>query len=310
MDIVTRDDVAAAAGRVTGVVRRTPAVTLEGEAIGLDHAVVLKLDLLQVTGSFKARGATSLLSGVEVPPAGVVAASGGNFGLAIAWAAQQLGVPATIFVPDTSSPAKLARLRSLAPRLEVVAGYYAEALAASRAFVADSGALLAHAYDQREVVAGQGTCAVELSEQAELDTVLVAVGGGGLMAGIAGWYAGEVRVVAVETEACPTLHAALAAGRPVDVEVGGIAADALGARRVGSFGLAAAQAYVETSLLVSDEAVVDAQRRLWAATRLVAEPAGVAALAALTCGAYRPGPGERVGVLVCGANTDPASIAA
>lgn len=309
MDPITRDDVTAAAARIEGLVRRTPVITIEGEALGLDHEVVCKLELLQATGSFKARGASSLLTGVDVPPAGVVAASGGNFGAAIAWAARRLGVPATIFVPDTSSATKLERLRSFADRVEVVPGYYAQALEASRAHVAATGALLAHAYDQPEVVAGQGTCAVELDEQADLDTLLVAVGGGGLIGGIATWYAGRVRVVAVETERCPTLHAALAAGRPVDVAVGGIAADALGAARIGRLGLAAVQAHVAASLLVDDQAVIEAQRRLWAATRLVAEPAGAAGLAALTAGAYRPEPGERVGVVVCGANTDPSTVA-
>lgn len=301
---LTRDDVAAAAARIAGHIRRTPVMTVDGDAFGLSGDVVCKLDLLQATGSFKARGAMSLLTGVEVPAAGVVAASGGNFGLAIAWAARRLGVPATIFVPDTSSAAKIDRLRSVADRVEVVAGFYADALAASRAFVADTGALFAHAYDQPEVVAGQGTCAVELSEQVELDTLLVAVGGAGLLGGVATWYAGGVRVVAVETERCPALHAALVAGEPVDVEVGGIAADALGARRVGALGFAAAQRYVADSLLVTDDAVVDAQRRLWAAARLVVEPAGAAALAALTSLAYRPRADERVGVILCGANID------
>ncbi len=307
MSPLARDHVAAAADRVSGHIRRTPVLTLEAEALGVAVPVVCKLDLLQPTGSFKVRGAVSLLTGAERARSGVVAASGGNFGLAIAWAARRLGVPATIFVPDTSRPAKLDRLRSVADRLEVVPGYYADALAASQAFVADTGALFAHAYDQLEVVAGQGTCAVELAEQAELDTVLVAVGGGGLIGGIATWYQGEVRVVAVETEGCAALHAALSAGEPVDVDVGGIAADALGARRVGVLGFEAARMYVADSLLVTDDDVIDAQRRLWQGARLVAEPGGAAALAALTSGAYRPAAGERVGVILCGANTDPGS---
>lgn len=272
--------------------------------------VTLKLDLLQPTGAFKVRGAFSLLTAREVPAAGVVAASGGNFGLAVAHAARALGHAARIFVPATSPADKLERFGALGAEVEVVDGYYPDALAASEEAIATSGALRAHAYDQPEVLAGQGTAALELDEQTDgaIDTVLVAVGGAGLIGGVATWLRDRVRVVAVETAGCPTLHRALAAGRPVDVEVGGLAASSLGARRVGELGFAAARRWVDDSVLVTDEDVREAQRRLWDACRLVAEPGGAAALAALTAGAYRPDAGERVALLVCGANTDPSTV--
>jgi threonine dehydratase len=277
---------------------------------GAPHAVplVAKLDLLQPTGSFKVRGATSLLSAVDVPSAGVVAASGGNFGLAIAYAAQRLGHRASVFVPDSSPPEKIGPLRALGAHVQVVPGYYAEALTAADEHVARTGAVRAHAYDQREVVAGQGTAGLELAEDApEVDTVVVACGGGGLLAGVAGWFAGGVRVIAVETAGTATLRSALDAGRPVDVEVGGLAASALGARRIGDHAWAARH-LVDATLVVADEDVREAQHRLWETCRLVAEPGGATALAALTSGAYRPAPHEAVAVLVCGANTDPGSV--
>ncbi|GGI06789.1 serine/threonine dehydratase [Egicoccus halophilus] len=308
MDPVTRPDVEAAARRVAGAVRRTPVLVLEPDALGLPGPVAAKLDLLQPTGSFKVRGAASLLTGVEVPPAGVVAASGGNFGLAVAWAARRLGHPAAVFVPDTSPPAKLRPLAELGADVHVVPGYYADALAAADAHVAATGALRAHAYDQAEVVAGQGTATAELLEDVgDLDTLLVAVGGGGLIAGAAAWVGDDVRLVGVETAGTPAMHAARRAGGPVDVEVGGLAASALGARRLGDHAWAA-QRWIDDALLVTDKEVAAAQRRLWAAARLVAEPGGATALAALTSGRYRPAPGERVGLLVCGANTDPAEV--
>lgn len=281
---------------------------VEHDAFGVP--CVLKLDVFQPTGSFKARGASSLLTGIEVPPAGVVAASGGNFGQAIAWAAARLGHDAHIFVPSTSPEAKIAPIRSWGAEVHVVDGYYAAALRAAQDHVAESGAAWAHAYDQREVVAGQGTAAKELLDDIpELDTVLVACGGGGLLAGVAGWLQDGVRVVAVETEGTATLHAARRAGHPVDVEVGGIAASALGAPRVGELAWAA-QRWVDDALLVSDDEVVAAQRQLWRATRLVAEPGGATALAAVTSGRYVPADDERLGVLVCGANTAPGSVVA
>jgi threonine dehydratase len=297
---VSRDEIAAARARVAVHLRVTPTLVIDDL---LEAPVVAKLDLLQPTGSFKVRGATSLLTGVDVPDAGVVAASGGNFGLAIAWAARRLGHRASVFIPDSSPRAKIDRLEGLGAEVQVVAGYYADALAAADAHVARTGALSAHAYDQREVVAGQGTVAVELLEQhPDLDTVLVACGGGGLLAGVAGWVGSGVRVVAVETPGTAACHAARAAGGPVDVEVGGLAASSLGARRLGELAWAA-QPLVDDAVLVADEDVAAAQARLWEARRLVAEPGGVAALAALTSGAYRPAPGERVAVILCGANT-------
>jgi threonine dehydratase len=309
--VVDRDDVAAAHARIAGLVRRTPVVRYAAGTFGIDVEVVAKLDQLQLTGSFKARGAASLLTAVRVPAAGVVAASGGNFGLAVAWAAARLGHRATVVVPSSSPPAKLAAFDGSGADLRVVDGYYADALAAADAFVAETGALRAHAYDQRQVVAGQGTAAVELDAQlrGELDTVLVACGGGGLLAGVVGWLGDRCKVVAVETEATPTLHAALAAGTPVDVEVGGVAASSLGARRIGDLAWAARER-IAASVLVPDDVVRETQRRLWAEARVVAEPGGAAALAALVGRAYVPDVDERVAVLVCGANTDPAEVAA
>jgi threonine dehydratase len=302
---VGRDEIAAARERLRQHLRATP--TLQIDDLG-PVEVVAKLDFLQPTGSFKVRGATSLLTGVEVPAAGVVAASGGNFGLAIAWAARRLGHRATVFVPDSSPRAKIDRLRDLGAEVEVVAGFYADALAAADAHVADTGALSAHAYDQREVVAGQGTVAAELlDEHPDVDTVLVACGGGGLLAGVAGWLQGRVRVVAVETPGTAALHAARAAGEPADVEVSGLAASSLGARRIGSLAWAA-QPWVHDVLLVDDPEVAAAQRGLFDARRLVSEPGGAVALAALLSGRYVPGPGERVAVILCGANTDPGEV--
>jgi len=308
MEPVTRVDVQAAAARIDGAVRRTPVLSLEAGALGPAFPIVAKLDLLQATGSFKVRGATSLLTGVEVPDAGVVAASGGNFGLAVAYAARRLGHRAAVFVPDSSPPAKLAPLADLGADVHVIPGFYADALAAADTHVAATGALRAHAYDQREVVAGQGTATAELlAHTPDLDTLLVAVGGGGLLAGAAAWVGDDVRLIGVETYDTAALHAARAAGRPVDVEVGGLAASSLGARRVGELAWAA-QRWVDDSLLVDDAEVADAQRRLWANARLAAEPGGATALAALTSGRYVPAPRERVGVLVCGGNVDPASV--
>jgi threonine dehydratase len=299
------DDVAAAADRIAGRVRRTPLLTLEGGAFGVPGRLALKLDLLQPTGSFKVRGATNLLAGSEVPDAGVVAASGGNFGLAVAWAAQVLGHRATVVVPATSPASKRDPLAALGAHLEVVPGVYAEALARADELLAATGALRAHAYDDPLVVAGQGTAAREvLADLAGVDTIVVAVGGGGLLAGTCAAVRAadhHVRVVAVETHGCPTLRAALDAGVPVDVEVGGLAVSALGARRLGDHAWAARHD-VHAALTVSDEAVADAQERLWDTCRLRAEPAGAAALAALTAGTYVPEPDERVAVLVCGAN--------
>ena len=309
--VVTRADVAAAAERIEGRVRRTPVAEPGPGAFGIEAPLALKLELFQHTGSFKARGALNRILANDVPGTGVIAASGGNHGLGVAYAAKTVGVPAEIFIPDTSPQTKIDGVRALGAKVEIVSGYYAEALSASRARSRETGALVVHAYDQHEVVAGQGTVGLELSEQApDLDTVLVAVGGAGLIGGIASWYEGRTRVVGVEPERCPTLHTALERGEPVDVEVGGVAADALGAARAGRHGFAAATRFVEGVVLVPDEAIVEAQHRLWRETRLIAEPGGAAALAALLAGAYEPDPDERIGVIVCGANTEPGSITA
>lgn len=306
--VVERGAIEAAADRIGDHVRRTPVVRLEAGAVGLSLPLWLKLDLLQPTGSFKVRGAFSLLQARQVPPAGVIAASGGNFGLAIAYAAHALGHAATVFVPGTTPSVKIDRIRELGATVEVVAGYYPEAFEASQDRAAETGALVAHAYDQPEIVAGAGTCAAELdADVAGLDTVLVAVGGGGLIAGTVGWYEGRARVVGVESEGTPTLFEARRAGHPVDVAVGGIAASALGARRIGSIAWAAVTRWTVESVLVGDDDLRAAQRRLWDAARLLVEPAAAAPLAALLTGAYRPEPGERLAIVLCGANLDPAT---
>lgn len=306
---VTRPDIEEAHERIRPHIRRTPALVAEPGALGSEAPLTLKLEFVQHTGSFKPRGAFNRILANDVPDAGVLAASGGSHGLAVAYAARRLRLPAEIYVPDTSPQFKIEGIRALGAAVHVVPGYYPEALEASRQREEESGALVVHGYDMAEVVTGQGTVGLELSEQApDLDTVLVAVGGAGLIGGIATWYGGRTRVIGVESERCPTLHAALEAGEPVDVEVGGVAADALGAARAGRHGFAAASKWVDRVLLVSDQAIVDAQHALWREIKVVAEPGGATALAALTSGAYRPGPDERIGVLLCGANTDPASL--
>jgi threonine dehydratase len=304
---IGRSDISDAAERIAGFVRLTPMLELGRVAGAID--VALKLESLQVTGSFKARGAFSRMRAAAVGEAGVLAASGGNFGIAVAYAARILGHRAEIFVPSTSPEAKIQRIRDEAAHVTVVPGYYADAAEACRERARAAGALMMHPYDQAEVVAGQGTIGIELDAQApDADTVLVAVGGAGLIGGIAAWFAGRRRVVGVETESCPTLHAALAAGGPIDVEVGGVAADSLGARRVGEIGFGIAGRFVDQVILVSDAAVVEAQRWLWRTCKILAEPGGATSLAALLSGAYVPEPGERVAVVICGANADPSTI--
>jgi threonine dehydratase len=285
--------------------RRTPVVEVAGADFGLDAVtVVLKLELLQHTGSFKPRGAFANLLMRDVPPAGVVAASGGNHGAAVAFAAMKLGKPAKIFVPNVASPAKIARIRGYGADLVVTGERYAEALAASQSLAAQSGAMAVHAYDQVETILGQGSVGLEFEEQdPALDTLLVAVGGGGLLGGIAAWYAGRIKIVGVEPEAAPTLTRALEAGHPVDAEAGGIAADSLAPKRVGELMFPLAQSYVDHVVLVPDEAIQSAQEMLWSVLRVAAEPGGAAALAALLARRYQPRPGGRVGVLVCGGNT-------
>jgi len=286
-------------------IRRTPVISLTAADLGLeDFPLTLKLELTQHAGSFKTRGAFANLLLRPVPEVGVVAASGGNHGAAVAYAAQKLAKPAKIFVPRISSPAKIQRIRDFGADLVVGGERYPDAFAASEAWRTKSGALGVHAFDQVETMLGQGTIGLELDEQApDIDTLLIGVGGGGLIGGIAAWYGSRIRVIGVEPEAAPTLYKALEAGRPVDAEMGGIAADSLAPRRVGELVFPLARKHVERVILVTDDAIRQAQKALWAALRVVAEPGAAAALSALISGRYRPGPGERVGVLVSGGNT-------
>ena len=307
-DMLSPDLIAQAHNRIAGFVRETPVFRPGLGSFGLPFDLVMKLEQLQHGGSFKARGAFNTMLAEPRPVAGVIAASGGNHGIGVALAAECLQCPAEIFVPATAPASKVETLRALGAVVRQGGENYAEALAACEARAAESGALFIHAYDQPSVVAGQGTLAFEWERQADLDTVLVAVGGGGLIGGVAAWYAGRVKVVGVEPAKAPTLHAALAAGHPVDVGVGGIAADSLGARRIGAIGFAVAQQHVDRVVLVDDDNILHARRLLWQQCRLMVEPGGATALAALLSGAYAPQPGERVGVLLCGGNSDPASI--
>ena len=308
---VTRDEIARTYPLIVPHVRRTPVLEIAAEDLGLSgFSPVLKLELTQHSGSFKARGAFANLLLRDVPPAGVAAASGGNHGAAVAYAAQRLGHKARIFVPEISSPAKIARIRGYGADLVVGGKVYADALAACQAWIAASGALSIHAFDQIETMLGAGSVGLELEAQAPgLDSLLVAVGGGGLIGGIAAWYEGRVKVIAVEPRLAPTLNMALSAGRPVDAPAGGIAADSLAPRRIGELVFPIAQRHVAQSVLVEDEAIANAQRVLWEATRIVAEPGAAAPLAALLSKAYVPKPGERVGILVSGANTTAVSFA-
>jgi threonine dehydratase len=318
---VTRQTIAATYELIRSHVRRTPVIEVDATDFGLSgQPIVFKLELLQHTGSFKPRGALASLLSRPVPAAGVVAASGGNHGLAVAFAARKLGVPARIFVPNVSAATKRDRIRELGADLVISGERYADALAASREFAAASGAMEIHAFDQVETLLGQGTVGLEIEEQCGqrvpgtrgesavpgdgLDTLLVAVGGGGLIGGMAAWFAGRVRLVAVEPRTAPTLYRAREAGRPVDAEAGGIAAESLAPRQVGQFMFPLAQKYVEQAVLVEDEAIREAQQALWRVMRVASEPGGAAAFAALLSGVYRPAAAERVGVVLCGSNTD------
>jgi len=302
---IDRAGIAATHAIIAPYVRVTPVLEVTGADFGLPpFPLLLKLEHLQHSGSFKARGAFANLLMREIPRAGVVAASGGNHGAAVAFAARRLGIRARIYVPTVSSPAKIQRIREYGADLVVVGERYADALAASQTWMLESGARPIHAFDQAETLLGQGTVALELDGQAQrLDTLLVAVGGGGLIGGIAAWYRSDTRVVGVEPDGAPTLTEALRAGHPVDAATGSIAADSLAPRQVGALMFQIARAHVDRVVLVSDAAIRRAQEALWATTRLVAEPGGAAALAALLCGAYVPAAGERVGVLVSGGNT-------
>jgi threonine dehydratase len=303
--MISPEDIRAAHAAIVAHIRRTPVIELDSRDLGLEAGrLTLKLELMQHTGSFKARGAFTSLLTRPVPAAGVVAASGGNHGAAVAFAAMKRGVPAKVFVPSIASPAKIRQIGEYGASLVVGGERYADALAASEEWVKQSGAMAIHAYDQEATLCGQGTLGLELEEQAPgITTLLVAVGGGGLIGGVAAWYRKRVKIVGVEPELAPTLTRALEAGRPVDAEAGGIAADSLAPRRVGEIMFPIAQRWVDRTVLVSDDAIRDAQQLLWNALRVVAEPGGAAALAALLSRRYVASPGEQVGVVICGGNT-------
>jgi threonine dehydratase len=315
---VTPHDIDAAAARIAPHIRRTPVMDLAPGTFGLDATVTFKLEFLQHAGSFKPRGAFNTLLSNKPPLAGVAAASGGNHGAAVAYAAMTQGVKATIFVPEISSPAKIAAIRHFGADVRIGGARYNDALDACNAFIAQTGALSIHAYDTVQTIAGQGTLAREWGEQmAErdinylrgLDTVLIAVGGGGLIAGAAAWWSGTgIKVVGVEPAGSRALHAALEAGKPVDVDVQSVAADSLGAKSAGHLVYEITRAAVDHVALVDDAAITAAQKTLWRDFRVASEPGGAAALAALLSHAYRPKAGERVGVLLCGANVDLASL--
>jgi threonine dehydratase len=302
---IDRDQISATEKIIRRHIRRTPVIEADSRDFGLEPIhLVFKLELLQHSGSFKARGAFANLLLRDIPQAGVVAASGGNHGAAVAFAAMRLGVPAKIFVPTVASPVKIERIRGYGAELVVIGERYAEALTASEQWAAESGALTIHAYDQPETLLGQGSVGLEFDQQSpDLDTLLVAVGGGGLIGGVASWYANRIKIVGVEPEAAPTLHNALQAGHPVDSAAGGIAADSLAPKRVGELMFPIAQKFVSGVTLVTDDTIRQAQQALWKVLRIVAEPGGAAAFAALLSGRYKPRPAERVGVLVCGGNT-------
>jgi threonine dehydratase len=302
---VSRPTIAQCEKLIRPYIRRTPVVEIDGAEFGLPaNTLTLKLELLQHSGSFKARGAFANLLTRDVPKAGVVAASGGNHGLAVAYAAMKLRKPAKIFVPSVSSPVKIQRIREYGADLVIEGDRYADALAASETWALQTGALPVPAFDQNETITGQGTVGFEIAEQAsDIDTLLVSVGGGGLIAGIAAWYAGRINVIGVEPFASPTLSKALEAGHPVDAEVGGLAGDSLAPQRVGERVFPIIQKYARQTVLVTDKAIADAQAILWRALRIVAEPGGAAAFSAILSGVYRPEPGERVAIVICGGNT-------
>ncbi|MER9974623.1 threonine/serine dehydratase [Mesorhizobium sp. M0085] len=307
---ITRERIAAIEPRIRPFVRHTPVLRVDMADFGRPPLPVdLKLECLQHSGSFKVRGAFTNLLERPVPAAGVVAASGGNHGAAVAYAAMRLGHKATIFVPEVSPQAKLDRIRGYGAELIVGGARYAEALAASESFAEKSGALQIHAFNQVETLGGKGTLGLEIeADLPKLDTLLVAVGGGGLIGGIAAWFSGRIRIIAVEPEGAPTLHRAFEAGRPVDAPAEGIAADSLAPKRVGEMMYPIAEAFVERSILVGDDDIIAAQAALWDRVRIISEPGGAAAFAALLSGRYAPAAGERVAVLVCGANANPAKF--
>ena len=306
--MISRRHISQAYTLISGQLRRTPVIDVEGLGGGLP--VTLKLETFQHTGSFKPRGAFANLLGGTIPSAGVAAASGGNHGAAVAYAATRLGLKARIFVPLKTPPAKLALIRSYGAEIIEEGDNYATAFELCSRYAAATGAMLVHAYDSEFTISGQGTLALEFEEQTpDLDTVLVGVGGGGLIAGVAAWYSSGLKIVSIEPENCPTLERALAAGRPVDVSPSGIASDSLGASRIGAIPFSLAEAYVDRALLVSDDQIRASRRWLWDHLRLLTEPGGATAFAALLSDIYKPEQNERVGIIICGANTDPALYA-
>ena len=307
---VSREGIQATERIIRPYIRRTPILEVDGSEFGLNWIkIVFKFELFQHAGSFKPRGAFTNILTRDVPEVGVVAASGGNHGAAVAFAAMTLGKRATIFVPSVASKAKLDRIRGYGAELVIAGDRYAESLEASEAWTKESRALPIHAYEGTETLLGQGTLGMELEEQdPKLDSLLVAVGGGGLIGGVAAWYQDRVKLIAVEPFAAPTLERALSAGEPVDAPAGGIAADSLAPRQVGKQMFPIAQKYVREVVLVSDDEIVAAQKKLWESVRVVAEPGGAAAFAALLSGRYKASAGERVGVVVCGGNTEAVSF--
>lgn len=303
---INRETISAGYNRLRSRIRRTPVLQVAPSEFETRSAELhLKLEYLQNTGSFKARGAATHFLTAQAPEAGVVAASGGNHGIAVSWAATQFQSLAAVFVPEATPKAKTDAIERHGAALFRRGQNYAEAYAEAEAYQTQTGARLIHAYDQPETLIGQGTIGLEMEAQSPgLTTLLIAVGGGGLIGGIIGWYQGRIKIVAVEPERCPTLNTAMDAGEPTDIDVSGVAKDSLGAKRIGRLSFALCQTYVEETVLVSDDAIREAQARLWRETRIAAEPGGATALAALTSGAYVPAPDERVGVLVCGANID------
>ena len=310
MSEITRERIQATEKLIRPYIRRTPVMEVPGTDFGLDVAPLsFKLEFCQHAGSFKARGAFANLLSREIPAAGVAAASGGNHGVAVAFAASRLGIKAHIFVPTVASPAKIEKIRGLGAELVITGDLYADALAACDRFVRESGALSIHAYDQMHTMLGQGSVGMEFEEQApDLDTLLIAVGGGGLIGGVASWYAERiqkrsVKIVGVEPEEAPTLANALRAGKPVDSAAGGVAADSLAPKRVGELMFPIAERLIKEVVLVPDREIVAAQRVLWESVRIATEPGGATAFAALLSKVYVPKEGERVGILLCGANT-------
>ena len=307
--MLNSNDIEQSYERIRPYIRKTPIIDLETGTFGSKASINLKVECLQHTGSFKSRGAFNRLLRLTLCNTKIVAASGGNHGIAVAYATKQLGIPAEIFVPSISSPVKQARIRALGATVHIAGKVYADALVASENHAQATGAINVRAYHHPDVIAGQGTVGLEWESQApKLDTLLISVGGGGLIGGICAWYAGRVKIIAVEPEQAPTLYVSRTAGKPTDTEIDGIASDSLGARCISKLAFELTQSYLYDSILVSDRSICEAQRQLWSNLCIAAEPGGATALAALISGAYQPQAGERVGVLICGGNVDLSSF--